>query len=134
MKIAIRLGILAAVLLLINPGSWAEESSGLTIANTAVTPGTVSPGGSVVISCSVSHSFGIAAIMRVGATLFHGTSITTFPALYDNGKHGDSAPYDGIYSLEFDAPRSEGEATIVFSAVDTYRNEITSEPIVLTVQ
>jgi len=134
MKIAIRLGILAAVLLLINPGSWAEESSGLTIVNPQVTPGAVSPGGSVIISCSVSHTFGMAFIMKVGATVFHGTSITTFPALYDNGKHGDDAPYDGIYSLEFDAPRSAGQATIVFSAVDTQRNEITSEPVVLTVQ
>jgi hypothetical protein len=134
MKVAVRLGILAAIFLLVSHGSWAQESGGLSITNTMVEPSTVSIGGMVLISCRVSHTSESTHIERVAATVFHGTWISTYPMLYDNGTNGDRIADDGIYSLEIDAPGSAGEARITFDAVDKDRNEIESEPIILTVK
>ena len=47
---------------------------------------------------------------------------------------GDQIADDGIYSLEVKAPETVGEAEIVFHAVDTDKNEIDSEAIILTVK
>jgi len=134
MKVTIKIGIFLTVLLLVSYGSWAQESGGLSITNTKVSPGTVSPGEKTLISCLVSHPLGMMHIGRVAATVFHGNWISTYPILYDNGTNGDSVPDDGVYSLEINTPDSAGEAKIVFYAVDRDRNEIKSEPIILTVK
>jgi hypothetical protein len=119
-------------LLLLNI-SQAQEST-LTITDMKVEPSTVNPGGKVLISCRVTHSEGPMFIGVVGATAFYGNWVTTFPMLYDDGTYGDKIADDEVYSLEIKAADTSGEEKIVFSAVDTDKNEIESDPIILTVK
>lgn len=114
---------------------WAQEST-LTITDMKVEPATTSPLGKALISCKVTHSAGPMniEIERVAATVFHGDRVTAYPMLYDDGTNGDIASEDGIYSLEIKSPDTVGEAKIIFHAVDTDKNEIDSEAIILTVK
>ena len=124
----------ASMLVLLLTGvSWAEESA-LSISDMKVGPSTVSPGSRALISCRVSHSEGPMHIERVAATAFHGDWVTTYPMLYDDGTHGDIVAEDGVYSLEIKAAESPCEEQILFSAVDKDRNEVESEPVMLTVE
>lgn len=135
MKGATKVGILLAILLLlVNYGSWAQESGNLTITDIKVGPSTVNPGGKALISCRVSHALGPTHIERVAATAFHGDWVTGYPMLYDDGTHGDIAADDGVYSLEISAADTPCEEKIVFCAVDKDRNEIETEPVILIVQ
>ncbi len=114
--------------------SWAQESA-MTITDMNVEPGAVNRGATALISCRVVHSLGLTEVEWVrGATAFHGKWNTSYPRLYDDGTNGDRVADDGIYSLEINAPATAGEAKIVFSAVDKDRNEIESEPVILTVE
>jgi len=113
--------------------SWAQESS-LTLAETKVELSIVNPGGTVLISCQVTHPNGPMNIQRVAATVSIGNLNSSYPMLYDDGTNGDRVAEDGIYSLEISAPSIAGEAKIIFIAVDTEHNEIESEPVILTVQ
>ena len=134
MKGAIKIGIFLTVLLLVNYGSWAQESGELSITNTKVEPSTISPGNKVIISCQVSHTLGPMHIEKVAATAFHSKWGTSYPTLYDDGTNGDTVAEDGIYSLEIKAADTPCEQKIVFCAVDTDKNEIESEPVILTVK
>jgi hypothetical protein len=112
---------------------WAQASE-LNIEATKVEPGIVYPGDPLFIMCRINHPEGFSAIESVGATAYYGKWITTFPALYDDGTHGDQVANDGIYSLEIKAANIVGEEKIVFKAVDKYKNEIESEPVVITIE
>lgn len=125
------IGILMILLLL--SFSWAQEST-LSISDMKVKPSSVSPGGTVLISCKVTHADGTLFIERVAATSNHGKWNTSYPMLYDDGTHGDKVENDGVYSLEINAPDTAGEAKIILSVVDKDKNEIESEPIILTVK
>ena len=129
MYYSMKLDILLMVLLLAGYSAWAQEASGLTILNTRVTPDIVSPGDSVLISCSVSHPLGRAGIIRVAASIFYGNRVTTLPRLYDNATHGDKISGDGIYSINVSAPVNSGQPKIIFYAVAKGRNEIESKPV-----
>ena len=113
--------------------SWAQEST-LTITEMKADPAIVTSGTKVSISCRVIHSIGPMNIERVAATVSHGDWVTAYQKLYDDGTNGDLVSADGVYSLESKAPDNAGEAKIVFHAVDTDKNEIDSEPIILTVK
>jgi len=95
--------------LLVVSFSWAQESDNLTITDMKVEPGTVGPGGKVVISCQVSHLLGPMHIENVAATTFYGNWVTAYPQLYDDGTNGDVTAEDGMYSLEIKAPESVGQ-------------------------
>ena len=128
------LGLLVLFFFMLTTVSSAQESESLTITDMKVEPSTVSSGGKVVISCQVSHPLGPMHIEKVAATTFYGNWVTAYPELYDDGTNGDVTAEDGIYSLEIKAPESVGEVKIMFSAVDTDKNEIESEPIILRVE
>jgi len=113
--------------------SWAQESA-LTITDMKVEPSIVNAGERVLISCKVNHSLGLTEVEQVGAIAFHGNWVTTYPMLYDDGTHGDRVENDGVYSLEINAPATTGNTKIIFNAVDKDKNEIESEPIILTVE
>jgi len=134
MNNTIRLGILLAVLLVAGNTTWAQESSGLTITDTRVIPGSVGLGESIQIFSKVSHPLGKRAIMRVAATVFHGNKITTLPRMFDDGTHGDHTPDDGLYSLIVDEALKPGQCKIIIYAVDKDRNEIESEPLFYTIE
>jgi hypothetical protein len=119
--------------LLLSGIAWTQEST-FTITDIKAEPAAISPGGKALISCKVTHSAGPMNIERVAATVFHGDRVTAYPMLYDDGTNGDIASEDGIYSLEIKSPDTVGEAKIVFHAVDTDKNEIDSEAIILTVK
>ncbi len=91
------------------------------------------PGETVIISCRVSHPQGPTFVDRVAANVFGEDRNTTYPMLYDDGTHGDKVAGDGVYSLEIQAPDTASEVRIVFVAVDKDRNEIESEPVIVTV-
>jgi len=122
-----------SVLLLLFTLSYAQEAS-LTITGMSAEPATVSPGGKALISCRVSHPGGPMSIERVAATVIHGDVVSVYPKLYDDGTHGDKVSDDGIYSSEIKAANTAGESKITFHAVDTSKNEINSEPIILTIK
>jgi len=128
-----RLGILLVVLLVAGNTTWAQESSGLTITDAKVIPGSVSLGETIHLFSKVSHPLGEEAIMRVAATIFHGNKITTLPRLFDDGTHGDHTPDDGLYSLIVSEPLKPGQCKIIIYAVDKDRNEIESEPLFYTI-
>ncbi len=119
--------------LLLSGIAWTQEST-FTITDMKAEPAAISQGGKALISCKVTHSAGPMNIERVAATVFHGDWVTAYPMLYDDGTNGDKMTEDGIYSLEITAADSPTEEQIVFSAVDKDRNEIESEPIILTVK
>jgi hypothetical protein len=121
------------LIFLLTAVSWAEDSA-LAISGMKVEPSTVGPGGKVLISCRVTHTSGPMSIERVAATVSSGNLNSSYPMLYDDGTNGDAVADDGIYSLEITAGATVGEERIVFIAVDTDRNEIESEAVILTVQ
>jgi hypothetical protein len=53
---------------------------------------------------------------------------------HDDGTHGDQVANDGVYSLEIKAADIVGEEKIVFKAVDKYKNEVASEPVLITIE
>ncbi|MFH1146223.1 MAG: choice-of-anchor X domain-containing protein [Pseudomonadota bacterium] len=113
--------------------AWGEEPM-MTITDAKVDPGTVGAGGTILISCRVTHSVSPNAVERVAATVFAGNRVAGYQMLYDDGTNGDKTAYDGVYSLEIEAPKTPGEAKVVFNAVDTEKNETESEPVVLMIQ
>ncbi len=123
--------VLMLSILLVGP-SWARESP-LNITETKVEPSTLSQGSQALISCRVAHPEGHASIKRVAAVVSYEEWNTSYPRLYDDGTHGDRVAEDGIYSLEITAGDLPGELRIVFIAVDKDRNEIESEPVIVTV-
>ena len=116
--------------------SWSEEPSPppLTIKDMKVESKSRSSPPMVLISCRVEHTRGLKSIEGAAATVFHGQLITVYPNLYDDGTHGDKQLQDGVYSLEITAPDTGGEATVVFHAMDTDRNEIESDPVAIKIE
>jgi hypothetical protein len=119
-------------LIMVSP-SWAQEPTTMTISNTKAEPATVTSGTKVVISCKVNHPDPM-QVERVAASISVGGWNASYPMLYDDGTNGDSTSEDRIYSLEINAPETAGEGKIIFYAVDKDKNEIVSEPIIMTVQ
>jgi hypothetical protein len=113
--------------------SWADESD-LSISDIAVTPSTVTGGGTVLISCKVSHVDGPVSIKRVAAVVMYDGWVASFPDLFDDGTNGDEIAEDGVYSRRIDVMDRPGKASIVFTAVDTDNSELDSKTITLIVQ
>jgi hypothetical protein len=122
-----------SVLIVFLGTSWADESN-LSISDIAVTPSTVRGGGTVLISCRVSHVDGPVSIKRVAAVVNYDGWVASYPDLFDDGTNGDEVAEDGVYSLRITVMERPGEASIVFTAVDTDNRELDSEKIALIVQ
>jgi|GEM_PF-6715966 hypothetical protein len=93
-----------------------------------------SSAGTAILTVAVQHSSGPEAIKTVAAAVTGSERGATFPRLYDDGTHGDSAANDGLYSLEVDLGSKHGEYSVTYYVVDHKGAEITTEPMTFTLE